>query len=88
MAAAKICPKPNAKLASPAAFPRKFNHPVMYDENGAHLALANMPAQWYTLPAEGYEEQISAMQAPIMFEKTDPIIQPQNMTTGPPVTSP
>ena len=40
------CAKPNAKLASPAAFPIKLNHPHIYEENGAHFGLASIPAQW------------------------------------------
>lgn len=48
----------------------------------------NIPAQWYTLPAEGIEEQISAIDKPHMFVKTDVMIQLQSITTGPPVVIP
>ena len=66
----------------------KLNHPQMYDANGAHLSLANIPAQWYTLPAEGYEEHISAIESPTIIENIEPIIHPHIITTGPPVLNP
>ena len=47
-----------------------------------------MPAQWYTLPAEGYEEQISAIDSPTRIVKKDPITHPHIITTGPPVANP
>ena len=48
---------PLANEASPAALPKKFAHPHVYDANGAHSDGTNIAAQWYTDPALGYAPQ-------------------------------
>lgn len=63
-------------------------HPQMYADSGPQRGVVSCAAHAYTLPALGYDEQISAITQPEMMVKKLHTIHPQMATAGPPSASP
>ena len=83
MAELKNWAKKKANEASPAALPTKLNQPHTYDASGAYRMGTSCADQWYTLPAEGYAEQISAILYETMVHMMNTTTKPQKIVAGP-----